>query len=197
LTVDLGAIECSSADKPNLYLYPTANTLTTVVLKHDARQEVFASEPAYLDGWSGMAHPDGTFSVTPGERSPFLFYEISLLPAQVAAFQHTNAVCIDGPGAVNAMAALLGDCGFNAREQADFVDGWVDDMPVRDSYAVYPQRNVEGAVHVGIEPELPLERLWLVVQDGAGCTPSNAPIVPIARPAGHAVEWGVVLRGLR
>ncbi len=197
IVVDLNASECIQADKPNLYLYPTADTETKVTLHHDSRQVVFESAPPYAGGWTGTAHPDGTFTPTGGDTAPFLFYEITVLPAQMCTLPLTGAVCVPGDGAVQAMADLLGEYGFNERERADFVDGWVDDLPVRASYAVYPQRSVESVVRVEIQPPLPLERLWLVVTDGAGCVPSGADVAPIPRNGAHAVEWGVVLRGLR
>lgn len=197
VVVDLDTVECSSADKPNLYLYPANDTQTTVTLHHDPRQVVFASDPPYASGWAGTAHPDGTFTPTGGDVAPFLFYEITLLPAQLRTLPLTNAVCVPGDGAVQAMADLLGEYGFTERERADFVDGWRDDLPVRASYAVYPQRSVEQVVRVDIQPPLPLERLWLVVTDGAGCVPSGAKIAPMARNGAHAVEWGVILSGLR
>lgn len=197
VVADLDAGSCDTADKPNLYLYPAKDTRTTVTLHHGPRQEVFASDPPYAGGWTGTAHPDGWFTPTGGEKAPFLFYEITLLPAQLRSLPLTDAVCIPGDGAVDAMADLLGEYGFTERERADFVDGWRDDLPLRPSYAVYPQRSVDQVVRVDIQPPLPLERLWLVVTDGAGCVPSSAKPAPMLRNGPHAVEWGVVLKGLR
>lgn len=198
--VDLSLINCETADKPNLYLYPVKDTPTTVRLQHDPRQVVFASEPDYDGAWRGVAHPDGTFTTAQGELAPFLFYEITLLPAQGRTLQHSQSVCVGGGEAVGQMADLLGAYGFTDREQADFVVGWQNDLPWRASYRVYPQRAVEAVVRVDIQPALPLERLWLLVEDGAGCTPLSAlpPVAqPLMRTGAHAVEWGVVLRGLR
>lgn len=192
LTLD----ECVTADKPNLYLYPARDTPSRVRLRHDRRQTVFASDPPYEGMWTGTAHPDGTFTPTGGARAPFLFYEITVLPGQLHGLQRTSAVCIDGDGAVEAMADLLGAYGFTDRERRDFIDGWRADLPVRPSYTVYPQRAVDHVVGVDLQPPLPLHRLWLLVEDGAGCVPSNTPPVPISRVGPHAVEWGVVLRGL-
>lgn len=195
-TVHLSLTNCETADKPNLYLYPAKDTPTTVRLQHDPRQVVFASEPDYDGAWRGVAHPDGTFTTAQGDLAPFLFYEITLLPAQGRTLQHGQSVCVGGVGQ---MADLLGAYGFTEREQADFVVGWESDLPWRASYRVYPQRAVEAVVRVDIQPALPLERLWLLVEDGAGCAPASAlPVpTPLSRSGAHAVEWGVVLRGLR
>jgi hypothetical protein len=198
-TADLSLTDCETADKPNLYLYPSKDTPTTVRLVHDPRQVVFASEPTYEGAWTGVAHPDGTFTTAQGEIAPFLFYEITLLPAQGRTLQHSQSVCVGGANAVGQMADLLAAYGFTDREQADFVVGWETDLPWRASYRVYPQRSVDAVVRVDIQPALPLERVWLLVEDGAGCVPASAlPVpTPLARSGAHAVEWGVVLRGLR
>jgi hypothetical protein len=191
------SITCDTADKPNLYLYPLRDTPTVVHLTHDPRQEVFASEPPYAGAWEGTAHPDGTFTPLGGDRAPFLFYEITLLPGQAAGLQRRERFCIPGERAVKAMADLLGAYGFTARERADFSDAWRDDLPHAERYAVYPQRHVDAAVRVDIQPPLPLQRLWFVVEDGEGCVPNARAPQPLPRDGAHAIEWGVVLHGLR
>lgn len=190
--------DCISADKPNLYLYPEKDTPTSVVLHHDPRQVVFASAPPYGPrGWTGTAHPDGTFTPADGDTAPFLFYEITLLPAQVRRLQTQASWCLQGDGAVDALAAALTRWGFTDREAADFAAGWVDDLPYRPTYRVSPQRRVDPYVRVEITPSLPLERLWLLIENGRGCTPAAAPAMsPLRREGPHAAEWGVVLRGL-
>jgi hypothetical protein len=198
LTQDIAVpLTCDTADKPNLYLYPERDTPTVVHLAHDPRQEVFASAPPYAGTWKGTAHPDGTFTPFGGERAPYLFYEITLLPGQVADLQRSERFCLPGDRAVEAMAELLGAYGFSARERADFVEGWRDDLPRAERYAVYPQLRVDDAVRVQIQPPLPLHRLWFVVEDGEGCVPNARPPQAVPRAGPHAVEWGVVLRGLR
>lgn len=196
-TLNLSLTECITADKPNLYLYPAADTPTRVTLRHDPRQIVFASAPPYEGQWTGTAHPDGTFTPRGGARAPFLFYEITVLPAQSKRLQRTEVICVPGEGAVQAMADLLGSYGFNARERADFVTGWQHDLPARPSYAVYPQRAVEHVVGLDLSPAIPVQRLWLLVEDGAGCKDTGIKPAPLPRGGAHGVEWGVVLDGLR
>jgi len=195
-TVDLNDFECVSVDKPNLYLYPAADTETQVRVDLAAKQAVLVSAPEYGDGWSGVAHPDGTFTVN-GERFPFLFYEVSLAPGMAAEhLQRSHGWCLPGDGAVDAMAALLARYGFNEREQQDFIDGWRDDLPAAPSYAVSPQLAVAPMAGLRVEPALPVSRLWLAVSDGAGCALTEPTVAPFDRSAPHGVEWGVVLLDL-
>ena len=110
--------------------------------------------------------------------------------------QRDSVHCVDGADAVVRMAGLLGQYGFDARQQADFVDGWREDLPERASYAVYAQTRVDHAVALEIAPALPVHRLWLLVEDGAGCVQTAPPPTAFDRSAPHGMEWGVVLRGL-
>jgi len=196
--VDIHVPPCDVADKPNLYLYPARPTPTRVRLLSTDRQRVVASAPAYpQDGWQGLALPDGSFQ-TGGQRAPYLFYELSLAPWQSRRMQTDQGWCLPQEGAVQAMAELLGAYGFSAPEREDFVDAWTLDLPPSpDGYAVYPQTEVSFAGQVEIQPRLPLQRLWLRVEDGAGCVEGREPVVvPFDRSGPHAVEWGVILHDL-
>ncbi|HCH66398.1 MAG: hypothetical protein CL927_09755 [Deltaproteobacteria bacterium] len=200
-TVDIDIQDCDVADKPNLYLYPETDTFTRVKLELDPRQKVVASIPEYRPrGWRGIAHTDGTWSeLGLRVRDPFLFYEVSLAGWQARSLQRDTGWCIPfgGVSAVYAMADILADYGFDARERDDFVDAWVHDLPPSDSYAVYPQIEVEAYAGLDIRPALPIDRLWLVVDDGAGCAPRQVPeVVPFDRDGAHGVEWGVILGDL-
>lgn len=200
-TLDIHVEECDVADKPNLYLYPERDTFTRVRLELDPRQQVVASIPEYRPrGWAGVAHTDGTWTEKGTRvREPFLFYEVSLAGWQARDLQREAGWCIPfgGDAAVHAMADLLGEYGFDARERDDFVDAWVHDLPPADSYAVYPQLHVDPYAGLDIVPALPVDRLWFVVDHGASCAPLLEPeVVRFDRTGAHGVEWGVVLGDL-
>ncbi len=197
---DISIFSCDTADKPNLYLYPGVDTPTRVELSVDRRQSLVASDPPYRGGWQGIAHPDGTFTIG-GQRAPFLFYEVSLAPWQPhALLQREEGFCISGDDAGDAalwrLAELLEDYGFNAAEVDDFVEAWRNDLPDSPVYAVYPQHEVDGMAELRVEPALPVERLWLLIEASPACTvPREAIIEPLDRTGPHGVEWGVVLEG--
>lgn len=183
---------CDVADKPVLYLHPLADTPTTVTLAHDAGQLVIASDPPYGDGWRGVAHPDGTFTPDGGPTSPWLFYEITLRPAHVAAFQRETTHCVDGDVAAG-LADLLGAYGFHARAQADFVAAWPSGLPA-PPVAVYPQTDVDDAVALQITPPMPVHRLWFVVEHDAACAARGPAPTPFRPEGAFGLEWGVVVR---
>lgn len=200
-TVDIAIEDCDIADKPNLYLYPLRDTPMRVKLELDPRQKVVASIPAYRpQGWRGVAHTDGTWTERGSKvRDPFLFYEVSLAGWQARSLQREAGWCLPfgGEAAVFAMADILGEYGFDARERDDFVDAWIHDLPPADSYAVYPQLEVAPFAGLQLQPALPVDRLWLVVDHGASCVPLQEPEpVVFDRTGAHGVEWGVVLGDL-
>lgn len=201
VVLDLPLVDCDTADAPNLYLYPAVDTPTRVVLAGRPSQRVLVSDPPYRGSWKGIAHPDGTFTVG-GQRAPFLFYEATLNAGDARAMQRDQGYCLPAGGstadAAEAMAELMAAWGFDARERADFVEAWQATLPhSAEGYAVYPQEQVDFVVQVDISPALPLHRLWLLVEDGAGCVEGREPVVqPFDRTVPHAVEWGVVLHDL-
>jgi hypothetical protein len=196
-TVDISIQDCDVADKPNLYVYPNFDTPMHVQVEHSRRQQIVASDPPHgKRGWNGVAHPDGTFTQN-GDRAPFLFYEVSLAPWQSRTLQRDAGWCITGRRPVAAMADILSDYGFNAIEVDDFIEAWRHDLPPARAYSVFPQHKVDHIAGLDIEPQVPVERLWLLVEEGSGCAPLFEPeVVPLDRRGAHAVEWGVVLHGL-
>ena len=194
--------DCVTADKPNLYLYPKRDLPMQVEVLLGRKQRVVASDPQLPpQGWRGVAHPDGTWTAQGAKaRSPFLFYEVSLAPEQLPTMQREEGWCIEARGTADAaeqMAELLGLYDFNAQERDDFVEAWRIDLPLARSYVVYPQREVGHLAGLRLRPALPVDRLWLLVEDGAGCPILTEPVIePMDRRGAHGVEWGVVLGDL-
>lgn len=201
---DIGPEDCDVAEKPNLYLYPESDTEAEVALEIDRRQAIVAADPPLQPGlrWTGTAHTDGTFSVREGagwSRAPFLFYEVSLLPWHSDGLQREQGWCVTGSieQAAAEMAELLGRYGFNAQERDDFYEGWRLDLPPAQAWAVYPQLEVDHIAGISMSLDLPVDRLWFLVEDGAGCPVVEEPVVlPFDRSGPHAVEWGVVVHDL-
>ncbi|HJN76591.1 MAG TPA: hypothetical protein QGF58_21860 [Myxococcota bacterium] len=189
--IDFDLDECISADKPNLYLYPDEPTKMSVRLRLDPKQNVIASEPAYEDGWAGVAWPDGTWTQG-GERFDFLFYEVGLTPSQHASLRTKRGMCAQD---LSQITDIVREYGFDEREVSDFHEAWVEDLPDADLYAVYPQRHVARLAGLQLDPPLRVERLWLVIEPAESCDLAPMDIHPVDRSGAHAVEWGVVLDG--
>ena len=59
--------------KPVIYLYPEEETQVTVKL--DYAGELTCTYPAYDDGWTVTAQPDGTLTDAAGQTYSYLFWE--------------------------------------------------------------------------------------------------------------------------
>lgn len=189
--VDLQLDDCVTADKPNLYLYPQEPTRMTVEVELKDKQTMVASDPAYGDGWSGTAWPNGTWTEQ-GERFDFLFYEVSLSPRQHANLPPGPTTCAADLGQLTDIVRAYG---FNEREVVDFHEAWVEDLPHAEQYAVTPMRSVDRMAQVRMDPPLRLERVWFLVEPAETCDLGLLDIEPMDRSGAHAVEWGVILDG--
>ncbi len=65
--------ETAAPEKPVLYLYPETETEVRVLLDYDG--ELTCSYPAYRDGWSVTAQPDGTLTDKDGMVYSYLYWE--------------------------------------------------------------------------------------------------------------------------
>lgn len=175
-----------TADKPNVYLYPTAPTPVNVRIASPDR--IVAEDPAYPDdGWRVVAHPDGRLATPEGPRD-YLFYERTVDPAR---FQRDEGYCVPGRQAVAAMEDHLAALGFLPNEIDDFAEAWDADLPRVGWLTVYPQTEGLPALRIDPRPDHVL-RAWYLVEEG--CHAVRAPaIVPVERTGWHAAEWGVIL----
>ena len=71
LTACVQQEECSA--KPVIYLYPEQETTVSVSL--DYAGTLTATYPAYEDGWTVTAEPDGTLYDENGDEYSYLFWE--------------------------------------------------------------------------------------------------------------------------
>lgn len=85
--------------KPVIYLYPEAETEVAVTLDYDG--ELTCTYPAYEDGWTVTAFPDGT--LTDGETAyNYLYWE----GVTDAAYDLSEGFCVPGGG----LGSISGSC---------------------------------------------------------------------------------------
>ena len=180
--------------EPILYLYPEKAENVSVKLGEEI--VVTDSYPAYHDGWSVSAQPDGRLmDLNSGRGLPYLFWEghSYILPKETRGFVVRSTEVRDF------LDGVLPQLGLNEKETHDFVSAWSPkladapyyfitflDLEVIDRY--YPLR---------IEPTP--DTTIRVFMD---FRPLSQPIfveplllaTPPARRGFTAVEWGVVVR---
>ena len=112
---DLGA-------KPVIYLYPEEETLVTVRLDSDFR--LTTTYPAYEDGWTVTAAPDGTLTDESGRKYYCLFWE----GLSSWDYDFSQGFCVRGEDTAAFLEEALRDVGLTDREANEFLIYWLPKM---------------------------------------------------------------------
>ncbi len=178
-----------TVDAPYVYLYPTRPRQVQVLLDLPEDVVLQASDPAYGDGWTVWAEPDGRLD----GRWNFLFYESSTF----GPYDEERGWSVPEALIFPWFRANLPLMGLNQAEVEDFLDYWSFELPFAPCYHVFPQGLdvIEGNMGLDISPAPHrLLRLWLYVQGDASCYALPSPeLAPFTRQGFSAVEWGVIL----
>jgi hypothetical protein len=175
--------------KPNIYLYPEAETEVTVrLIAEDG--EIIRTEPEYGDGFRVRVTPDGRIE----GKYDYLFYEAVIGDINDLEF----GWCVSSKGIMEFFEGVLREYGFNWREITDFIDYWSGKLPDAPYYRIYPleKRDIDGKVSLYIEPEPgTLFRVWFYIIPSDKWMDLREPtIIPLKREGFTVVEWGVILR---
>lgn len=183
-------VECG---KPVVYLYPTKPTNVTVQVGADMTK----SEPAYGNGWSVFAQPNGQLTTTDGQLWNSLYWE---------GKGHGAYPVIDRGRVVeraNIEAELRHDLvalGLNAQESNDFLAFWLPRMPntkyVRLTWLGTREMDTLAPLTISPKPDSVI-RVFLDFsgQDSPDTNLQPQHLGAPARAGFTVVEWGGVLVG--
>ncbi len=99
--------------KPVIYLYPEEETQVTVKL--DYAGELTCTYPAYDDGWTVTAQPDGTLTDAAGQTYSYLFWE----GVDTAAYDFSQGFCVAGGDTAAFLENALSQLGLTRREAGE------------------------------------------------------------------------------
>ena len=105
--------------KPVIYLYPEKETEVRVKLKLDG--SLSCSYPAYREGWTVTAAPDGTLTDAAGQRYNYLYWE----GACEGEFDLSRGFCVRGADTAAFLEEALAKLGLNRREANEFIVYWL------------------------------------------------------------------------
>ena len=105
--------------KPVIYLYPEKETEVSVKLNLDGK--LTCTYPAYEDGWSVTATPDGTLTDGKGQRYHYLYWE----GQTNAQWDMTKGFCVKGTDTAAFLEDALEKLGLNRREANEFIVYWL------------------------------------------------------------------------
>lgn len=108
--------------KPVIYLYPEEETTVTVELAHTGR--LTCTYPAYRDGWTVTASPDGTLTDEDGQAYNYLYWE----GESTAEYDFSTGFCVAGEDTAAFLEDALARLGLTRREANEFIVYWLPRM---------------------------------------------------------------------
>ena len=111
-----------SDEKPVIYLYPEQETDVRVTL--DLAGELTCAYPAYGDGWSVHAAPDGTLTDENGQTYRYLYWE----GTSEADYDFSAGFCVAGEDTAAFLEDALAQLGLNREEANEFIIYWLPRM---------------------------------------------------------------------
>ena len=108
--------------KPVIYLYPEARQRVTVKLELEGA--LTCTYPAYQDGWTVTADPDGTLTDDNGQQYNYLYWE----GITENRFSISQGWCIKGEHTAAFLEYALPKLGLTRREANEFIVYWLPQM---------------------------------------------------------------------
>ena len=110
--------------KPVIYLYPPRQMEVTVRLSYDG--ELTCTYPAYPDGWTVTAAPDGTLTDAQGQTYNYLYWE----GQTDTVYDFSRGFCVAGADTAVFLEDALARLGLTRREANEFLVYWLPRMEV-------------------------------------------------------------------
>ena len=109
--------------KPVIYLYPEQETTVSVSL--DYAGTLTATYPAYENGWTVTAEPDGTlYDEKNGDEYSYLFWE----GENNTDYDFSKGFCVAGADTADFLREKLAEIGLTPREYNEFIVYWLPKM---------------------------------------------------------------------
>ena len=173
--------------KPVIYLYPEEETQVTVKL--DYAGELTCTYPAYNDGWTVTASPDGTLTDAGGQVYNYLYWE----GESQTDYDFSQGFCVAGEDTAAFLEDALRRLGLTRREANEFIVYWLPQMEENPYTLIAFQSDAyTEAAQLAIDPApdtlLRVFMAWKPLEE-----PVEIPPQELAGPERRgftAVEWG-------
>lgn len=173
--------------KPVIYLYPEQEIEVSVQLDYDG--ELTCTYPAYEDGWSVTAQPDGTLTDEAGKQYSYLFWE----GETDIEYDMSRGFVVKGSDTAEFLQEKLSYLGLTPREYNEFIVYWLPKMQDHPYNLIAFQQEAytdSAALTITPQPDSIL-RVFMAYQ------PLEQPeeieeqvLAPFAREGFAVVEWG-------
>lgn len=180
--------ESPSADaKPVIYLYPETDTEVTVTLDYGGT--LTSTYPAYHDGWTVTAQPDGTLIDAAGQTYNYLYWE----GISETAYDFSQGFCVPGSDTAAFLENALSQLGLNRREANEFIVYWLPRMESNPYNLIAFQKGAytdHAVLTLTPEPDslLRVFMAWKGLEAPLEIPPQSFPT--FTRTGFTVVEWG-------
>lgn len=173
--------------KPVIYLYPEEETQVSVRLTLDGR--LTCTYPAYQDGWTVTAAPDGTLTDRRGQTYNYLYWE----GETYARWDMTRGFCVKGEDTAAFLEQALSQLGLTRREANEFIVYWLPLMEQNPYNVISFQTDAytqAAGLHIDPAPDT-LIRVFIAWQSSDSFVKLPAQVLTApARTGFTVVEWG-------
>lgn len=133
--------------KPVIYLYPTEEKKITVTL--DLNGRLTCVYPAYEDGWTVTAYPDGTLVDERGQTYNYLYWE----GVTYAEYDFSSGFCVAGKDTAAFLERSLAELGLTRREANEFIVYWLPQMQDNAYNLIsFQTENYASAARLSVDP---------------------------------------------
>lgn len=183
-----GAQQEESVDmKPVIYLYP--ETTEEVSVKLDYAGSLTCTYPAYHDGWTVTADPDGTLTDADGQMYNYLYWE----GVSDTDYDFSEGYCVAGSDTAAFLEDSLAKLGLTRQEANEFIVYWLPMMQENPYNLIAFQTDAyTQAAQLAIDPA-PDTLLRVFMAWKPSDTAVDIPAQMLRAPARNgftAVEWG-------
>ena len=185
LTACVQQEECAA--KPVIYLYPEQETTVSVSL--DYAGTLTATYPAYENGWTVTAEPDGTLYDENENEYSYLFWE----GENNTDYDFSKGFCVAGADTADFLREKLAEIGLTPREYNEFIVYWLPKMQDNPYNLIsFQSEAYTDAAKLDIDPTpdsvLRVFMAWKPL--GRPQTIEPQTFTPFARDGFTVVEWG-------
>ena len=173
--------------KPVIYLYPEEETEVTVQLR--LRGKLTCTYPAYGDGWTVTAQPDGTLTDAKGQTYSYLYWE----GETYTRWDMSKGFCVKGSDTAAFLEQALEKLGLTRREANEFIVYWLPLMEQNPYNVITFQTEAyteAAALHIDPAPDTLIRvfMAWRGSDSFVELTPQT--LTAPARTGFTVVEWG-------
>ena len=173
--------------KPVIYLYPEQETTVSVSL--DYAGTLTATYPAYENGWTVTAEPDGTLYDENENEYSYLFWE----GENNTDYDFSKGFCVAGADTADFLREKLAEIGLTPREYNEFIVYWLPKMQDNPYNLIsFQSEAYTDAAKLDIDPTpdsvLRVFMAWKPLGRPQNIEPQT--FTPFARDGFTVVEWG-------